>query len=48
MAEILKIKAGEEPFANADYVVIEQTITGTFRASGAADESGEPDYFAPP
>ena len=48
MAEILKISAGEEPFTNTNYVVVEQTKAGAFRASGKASRGGALDYFAPP
>ena len=48
MAEILKIKAGEEPSLYTNHVLIEQTISYSFRGTGASNKHGEPDYFVRP
>ena len=48
MAEILRIKAGEEPSPYTNHVLVEQTAEATFRGSGASNKGGTPDYFAPP
>lgn len=48
MAEILKIKTGEEPSPYTNHVLVEQTAENTFRANGVSNKSGHPDYFAPP
>ncbi len=48
MAEILRIKPGEEPLPYINHVLVEQTAEVTFRGSGASNKGGVPDYFAPP
>ena len=48
MAEILRIKAGEEPSIYTNHVLIEQTATSSFRGTGCSNMHSEPDYFVPP
>ena len=48
MAKVIKMKAGEEPPIYNNHVLVEQTNSSTFRASGASNNSGFSEYFAPP
>lgn len=48
MDEILKSKTGEEPSGYTNYVLVEQTTAGTYRANGTSNAGGAPDYSAPP